>query len=282
MEARDLVAGTTKLISVPEVYLKINEMVDDPKASAMDIGNYISRDPALTARLLKIANSPFYGFPSQISSVSRAITVIGTRGLRDLALAMSTISTFSKLPVEVIDLNAFWRHSLFCAVTSRLLAKQCNALQTEPFFVAGLMHDIGQLIIMNKIPEMAIEAHLRAKNTGLLLSNIENEIMGFNHAEVGEALFRKWKLPESTIDSIANHHTPDQAKDSPLGAAIVHIADSMAKAEEMPYVPEENLPHINEIAWKITGLDKDALADILEEARAQYKISIDLFLTKAA
>ena len=281
MEPQDLVRGTVKLVSLPEVFIKVNSMVDDPTCSASDIGKYISKDPALTAKLLKIANSPLYGFPSRIDTVSRSITVIGTRGLRDLILASSTIDAFAKFDSDLVDISKFWSHSLYCGVLARLLATKCNALHTEPFFVSGLLHDIGKLIIQNKLPEMAREVHIREEESNLARFELENEVIGFNHANVGAALLRAWKLPVHIQDAVEYHHTPALAKESPLGAAIIHIADSITKNEGYA-VSTARINRIDPMAWSITGLNQDIVADLLDEAGMQFKISLELFLQKAA
>ena len=281
MQPQDLVRGTVKLVSLPEIFIKVNSMVDDPSCSASDIGRYISKDPALTARLLKIANSPLYGFPSRIDTVSRSITVIGTRGLRDLILASSTIDAFSKIKSDFIDMNQFWSHSLYCGVLARILATKCNALHTEPFFVSGLLHDIGKLIIQHKLPEMAREVQIREDESTLERHELENEVIGFNHAQVGGELLRAWKLPVNIQDAVEFHHTPSMAKESPLGAAIIHIADSIAKSEGMAVSSDKN-NRIEPIAWAITGLDQGSIDEVLDEVEVQYRISLELFLKKAA
>ncbi len=284
MEAVDLIKGSVKLATLPEVFIKINEMVDDPSSSASDIGRFISQDPALTARLLKIANSPLYGFPSKIDTVSRAITIIGTRGLRDLILATSVINNFSHMPSEQLDIHAFWSHSLYCGVLARLLAAKCNALHTEPFFVSGLLHDIGQLIILNKLPEMSRETQLRANDGAVPLHEAEQEVMGFDHAKVGGELLRDWRLPETIIDATEFHHEPSKAELSPLGASIVHIADVIAVNVEMDENSKEEdyiVAKADPVAIAVTGVTELIIEDIKEEAAVQFSAAIELFLPKA-
>ncbi len=284
MEAVDLIKGSVKLATLPEVFIKINEMVDDPSSSASDIGRFISQDPALTARLLKIANSPLYGFPSKIDTVSRAITIIGTRGLRDLILATSVINNFSHMPSDQLDIHAFWSHSLYCGVLARLLAAKCNALHTEPFFVSGLLHDIGQLIILNKLPEMSRETQLRANDGAVPLHEAEQEVMGFDHAKVGGELLRDWRLPETIIDATEFHHEPSKAELSPLGASIVHIADVIAVNVEMDENSKEEdyiVAKADPVAIAVTGMTELIIEDIKEEAAVQFSAAIELFLPKA-
>ena len=122
-------------------------MLEDPNTTANDLGRVIGRDTGLTARLLKIVNSAFYGFQSRIETVSRAVTIIGMRELRGLVLAASAIEAFSKVPNKVLNMANFWRHSVYCGVVAQLLAERSNVLHAERLFVAGLLHDIGLVAI---------------------------------------------------------------------------------------------------------------------------------------
>ena len=147
-----LVDGTVGLVSLPEISMKINEMVDDPKCSAAHIGKVIGKDAALTARLLKIVNSAFYRFPSRVETVSRAITIIGYRELRDLVFAATVSGIFERISNDLVNLDSFWRHGIYSGILSRIIANNCQVLHSERLFVAGLMHDIGQLIMSYKLP----------------------------------------------------------------------------------------------------------------------------------
>lgn len=289
MQPQDLVKGSIKLISLPEVFIKVNEMVNDPASSAVDMGRVISQDPALTARLLKVANSPLYGFPSRIDSISRAITVIGMRGIRDLVLATESVRLFSRLATDFLDMDDFWRHSIYCAVLARQLAGRCNALHVEPFFIGGLLHDIGQLIILNKLPEMAREAHLRAKDNGLPLAEVEHEIMGFDHAQVGAELLQRWRLPANILQAVAFHHDPTRAESCPVNAAVVHIANHAASQRcplairgDNHQTQERQMNAIDREIWELVGVEEEVLEVIVPEAELSFQAMLDLLLRQAA
>src|SRR3569832_1250973 len=153
LSPKELVTGAIELASLPEVFLRVNEMIDSPRYAAADIGHVISRDPGLTTRLLKIAISAFYSFPSQIDSVSRAITIIGTRELRDLILATSVARLFIGLPNDLVSMDEFWRHSVCCGLAARALAAQRGVCLFVCFFVVGLLFVIGSLLLNRKNPE---------------------------------------------------------------------------------------------------------------------------------
>ena len=123
----NIIQGVVGLISLPDVCIRVKEMVDDPNYSASDIGKIVSSDAALTARLLRIVNSAFYGFPARIETVSRAITIVGNRELRDLVFAATVAGIFEKVSSDLIDIESFWRHSVYCGIVSRIIAKRCRS-----------------------------------------------------------------------------------------------------------------------------------------------------------
>lgn len=290
MRPEDLVRGAVRLVSLPEVFIKVTKMVDDPRTSGGMIARVIGEDPSLTARLLRIANSPLYGFSTRIDTISRAIAVIGTRGLRDLVLAYSAIDVLSRFKDGLIDMEMFWRRSLFCALTARLLAVRSRVIEAESLFVAGLLHDIGQLIIVNKLPEMARETHLRAKDSGMQLHILERAVIGFDHAVVGGELLRQWLLPEAIWEAVKCHHAPGEARHSVLNAALVHIAAVVAGTSyAAPLSPQDETAlayhlaaEVDPIAWAVTGLNADVLISLHQEASSLLVPLAETMLPKAA
>ena len=279
---RDLVTGSIKLVSVPELYVRIQEAVDSPTTSAATIGNIIGQDPALTAQLLKIANSPLYGFSNKIDTISRAIMVIGTRGLSDLVLAASAVDVFAKIPSHLINMASFWRHSIYTAVVARMIAARCNILHAERLFVSGLLHDIGELIIFYKLPEMGREALLRCRSLGQPLSQAEHEVMGFDHALVGGEILRKWNLPESIVEAVLYHHAPGEAGDYALEASVVHLATGLAAMGDGKDGIDQHGNVLLPGAWERTGLSEDITESLLSEARPHFISALSLFLPQAA
>lgn len=274
---RELVAGAIEIASLPEIFLKINEMIDSPRYSAADIGRVISNDTALSARLLKIANSVFYGFPSQIDTISRAITVIGTRELRELILATSVIRTFKGLPNDLVTMEDFWRHSICCALAARSLAAQRGEQLVERFFVAGLLHDVGSLLIYRKLPELAREALLRAQHNNLPLHQAEQDVMGFDHAMVGAEILRKWKLPEHFQESTEFHHNPARAQRFPIDTAVIHIADVVSDALQFGNSGDPHVPPMDPQAWQLAGLTDDSISPVIAAVENQFNSIFELF-----
>ena len=265
---RELVTGSVDIASLPDIFFKVNEMVDDPYCSASDIGEVIKLDAPFTARLLRLVNSPFFGFPSRIDTVSRAITVIGTRELRDLVLATSVIRNFAGIPEDLITMDHFWRHSIYAGLVARILATHCREVNLERYFVAGLLHDIGSLLIYRKLPELARETLNRSNYNGQVLHEAEREVLGFDHADVGGELLGSWKLPESLVEAIAFHHAPERAANHPREAAITHLANIVVTAIELGH--RGPVPPLAVEAWEMTGLSIDILEPTIAEADAKF------------
>lgn len=274
---RELVSGAIEIASLPEIFLKVNEMIDSPRHSAADIGRIISNDAALSARLLKIANSVFYGFPSQIDTISRAITVIGTRELRELILATSVIRTFKGLPNDLVTMEDFWRHSICSGLAARSLATQRGEQLVERFFVAGLLHDIGSLLIYRKLPELAREALLRSQYNEVPLYRAEQDLMGFDHGAVGAEILRKWKLPEHFQETTEFHHSPLRAQRFPSDTALIHIADVIAHALQYGNSGDPHVPVMDTQAWQLAGLPDSIVSTTIADVEQQFDSVVELF-----
>ena len=282
LKAADLVSGVVRLVSLPEVCIRVNEMMDEASTSASDIGKVISQDTGLTARLLKIVNSSFYGFPSKIETVTRAVTVIGLRELRGLVLAASAIETFSKIPNDILNMVQFWRHSVYCGVVAQLLADRCNVLHSERLFVAGLLHDIGKLILCHRLPSEARLVMDTLKNEKLLDFNVEQDILGFDHAEVGGELIKVWQMPSSLEYALRYHHQPAKADDFAMEVSLIHIANSITgmAEQELDVDVEINVQPIDPVAWDMTGLDDSVIEPILKEAGPLFIDALESILPR--
>ena len=266
-----LVTRTLDLASLPDIAVRAMQLINDPLSSASDLGELISEDPALTARLLRIANSAFYGFPSRIDTVSRAITVIGTLELLDLVLAMTVMERFAGLPVELVDMESFWSHSLHAALLARLLATCKRAPEREHYFIAGLLHDIGTLVLCLQLPEPMREILEQAARENRPLHEIERERLGYHHGEVGAALLRHWQLPETLAQTARWHHEPGGTEAFPMEIASVHLADIFACIDDHPATHIGRIPPLHSPCWDRMGLSLGALDELMEEAARQFE-----------
>lgn len=280
----ELVQGVGSLVTLPDVFIRINRLVESPDSTAADIAQAVSQDAAFTVRLLRVANSPFYGFSSTIDTVSKAVSVIGTSQIRNLALSTAVANSFSGLSNQLVSMDNFWRHSLYCGLAARKLAKLAGKCDAEAVFTAGLLHDIGELVLFNRLPEQAKEALLLVLDSAdeLPLYQAERQTMGFDHAQVGGELSRQWKLPPLLQECIAFHHDIHAAQQYKREVAIVHIANIFALMAEVQTLDPADVAPIDPEAWKITGLvEADVIVATVRETQAEIAEAEQLFFGKS-
>jgi len=280
----ELVQGVGDLVTLPDVFIRINQLVESPDSTTANIAQAVSQDPAFTVRLLRVANSPYYGFSSTIDTVTKAVTIIGTSQIRNLALSTAIASSFSGLSNKLVSMDNFWRHSLYCGLAARKLAKLAGKCDAEAVFTAGLLHDIGELVIFKRMPDQAQESLLRVLDSAdeLALYQAEQDTMGFDHAQVGGELARQWKLPTMLEECIAFHHDIESAKRYPRETALVHIANILAQMAEVQTLDTDDVAPINPLAWKITGLSETGVIEAtVRETQAEIAEVELLFFGKA-
>lgn len=275
-----LAADIKDLVTLPEVALRIAGMVDDPNSSAADIGREISHDAALTARILRIANSPAFGQHGKIATISRAITVLGVRQVRDLTVGLTAVRSFDGIGNELVTMASFWRHSVLCAVAAGQIAGRRERVRDDTSFVAGLLHDIGQLVLFSRASAPARQALLMsidsADDRGLYLC--EREVIGFDHGAVGAALARNWAMPLSLQECIEFHHEPERAQSHPIEVATVHIANSVAVLAEIGSCDLGDAPAISAAALRSVKLDPASLREIVLQTQKSAEEVLPLML----
>jgi putative nucleotidyltransferase with HDIG domain len=279
----ELVRDVGELVTLPDIFIRINQLIENPKSTTVDIAQAVSRDPAFTVRLLRVANSSFYGLSSTIDTVSKAVSIIGTSQIRNLALSTAVANSFSGLTNELVSMENFWRHSLYCGLAARKLAKLAGKCDAEAVFTAGLLHDIGELVIFNRLPEQAKEALLQVQDSAdeLPVYQAEQHTMGIDHAQVGGELARQWKLPPMLEECIAYHHDISAAKRYPREVALVHIANILAQMAEVQTMELLDVAPIDPEAWKIIGLSAaDVIETTVRETQAEIVEAEKLFFAK--
>ncbi len=272
----ELVHGSVHLGSPPLVYQRLLEVINHPRGGTEDVAKVIREDTALTARLLKVVNSAFFSFPRRIDTVSQAVTVVGTSQVRDLALATSVVTLFKDLPPDLVDMDGFWRHSLACGVGARVLAGLRRESNVERFFVAGMLHDVGKLVLYQKVPDEAREILEHARRNRVLLQRAELEVLGLDHAQVGGALLDHWHMPTSLREAIRFHHAPTRATRFPLEAAALHVADVISIAMGFGNGGETFVPPLSEEGWNTLGVAPALLKSATGEIQRQYEAAIHL------
>ncbi len=257
--------------------------MSDENTSFSEIGDIIIYDAGLSARLLRIVNSAYYGFPQKIETISHAIGVIGTRQLSDLMLSTIVIDKFKSIPESMINMESFWQHSIACGLIARELASQKENLDPEKFFTAGMLHNIGQIILCMKLPQLSLRVLLELQSRQDPLHELEQEERGFEHAELGGKLLHKWNLSELHIQTTTFHHKPVNSPNYSLEASIIHLADIIANTMKLGCSGESKIPSIlNEDVWEVVQLpERINLSDLREKIQASYDETVNLFLQKA-
>jgi HD-like signal output (HDOD) protein len=276
-----LISRTENVYSLPLIYERLTEVINHPRSSIEDITMVISNDHGLAARLLRLANSPLFGYFSTIDSIGKAAAIIGTQQLQSLALAVSVIEIFNGVPEDLINMRTFWKHSIACGITARALAIYRREANVERVFAAGILHDIGRLVICTAMPDLFNRMLLAAREENALLFSIEGEFLGYTHAAVGGKLLEKWRIPASIAEPVSCHHSPDRARVFPLESAFVHLADIICKSMGIGSNGEGYIPPLEESSWERLDIPPSALPEIFKHVEPQLMETISILGGKA-
>tara|TARA_Y100000294_G_scaffold175906_1_gene197050 strand:- start:741 stop:1586 length:846 start_codon:yes stop_codon:yes gene_type:complete len=274
----EMVKSVTSVATLPSIYFQLTKVAKQPYSTAKDIGKVVSNDSGLTARLLRLINSAYFGLPRKIETISDAIALIGTAQLMDLALATSVINMFKDVPQDIVDMDSFWRHSITSGLCARMLAMQMREQNVERFFIAGLLHDIGSLLIYTKNADQARQVLESCKKTGGLLHKAEQETMGFDHAKVGYTLLKQWNLPSNLLEAVRRHHQPKLAIHFPILTNIVHVADIIICALDIGSNGENLVAPLEPDAWKSLRLSPAILPALIDDVDQQYIDIVGLYI----
>lgn len=253
-----VVSGTVRLASPPDLVLKVLEALNDPRMTVNRLAGLIGKDQSLCAKLLKLVNSSLYGFPEPVDNIGRAVSVVGARRIVGLVLGVALIDGFWPLAPELLDMRSFWEHNLGCAMIARRLAQACGHPNEEQVFVAGLLHDIGRLVMLIRQPELSAQALAQAWQARRPLDEAERDVWGFDHAHLGGELLNSWKFPPVLVRAVRHHHALPGAEPC-REAALVHLADVTAQVLELGRNGSPLPPALSAEAWEDLGLPISAL-----------------------
>jgi len=258
-----------RLVSLPDVYLRLKAVLDDPNSNLADVAEVVVNDPAMTVRLLRIVNSAYFGLGVEIDTVSRAVGLLGTHEVHDLVLAAAVTQSFEGMSNDIMDMQNFWQRSVVCAITSRELASLCNVQDSERLFVVGLLRDIGHLFIYQLAPQEAQRSIELARAQGVALHKAERALLGGDYARVGADLMRQWQLPQSIWEPTEYQVEPEKSQDYDVFTSLIHIAAHLTKGVDQGMSVEVALAGVLESAWQVTGLSPEQCADIDGRVEAQ-------------
>lgn len=280
--ARSLIEDTSALVSPPDVCLKINELMADDSTSLEQLALVVIRDPNLTARILKLANSSFYGLPSRVDTVTRAVMLLGMAEIQKIVTAVCAVQSFSRLSSAITNMNSFWRHSVYTGLVAQALARRARVLHPERLFVAGMLHDVGTLLINQRFPEIAQTTIVEAAGDEDALQDFEQRDLGFDHALLGGMMLDSWKLPGTLVDTVYWHHAPHRAHSAGTEAAILKVADVVANysgtGSYSERIPREQVADLSLLAN--FGLNIDCSGEeLMDEVDPQFIEAIYLIVT---
>jgi len=287
--ANEFISDMTEKISMPEVYEQIRQLIETPHASIMDFVKVIENDSMLSTRIIRIANSHFWGFHRQAEDLYQAISLIGVIQLHDLVLSHLCMRTFASIPPQVLNLEAFWKYGLQCGIAAKIIAQYSKTLPDNLYFTLGLLHEIGHAVMFLKSPDLALQALEESQLQAIDIADIERELFGFDYTQAGTALMQFWRLPE-IYQQAANHHLhPVKAeKDNRHAVEIVHLAHAICQKpvagqhqELIDKARSDNdqfkrLPdNIDEIIFKEIDANADRVLHILWANDAQHTPILD-------
>lgn len=261
--AEILVGAVDDLPTIPIVATKVLQLLDNPDISVEEVADLMLTDQVMTARVMKLINSPVYKPAQEITSLKRALVYLGLRHVRELALTTSVINAFDGTS-GALELNAFWEHSFGVGMVSKIIANKIGYKDLEKAYISGIIHDLGEVFLSNFLREPFLEVLEHIKSHPVKLVDAEAELLGTTHCEIGLCMALKWNFPDAYCDVIAYHHDPCEAKVDPVLCSIVNLADLFCTVRELNYGGREwisfNLS--DEKAWTILKNESPGLANM--------------------
>lgn len=265
----DVVRNLDDLPSLPAVVMELLNSIDQDDVDISVLAKKVSHDQALTAKTLRLANSPLYGLQVKVTTIQQAITYLGFQTTRNLITAAAVTGCFAEGHCPGFDHKAFWRHSIATAACAKVLARQMRFNQ-DYAFTAGLLHDIGRLVLVSCFPnQYSITLAYREEHDCYLLE-AERKVLGVDHVDAGMALAEHWNFSDTMRLAIGGHHDPE-APGAGFLAAIIHVADAIVHALDLAQVRDDLVPPVSTVAWTALGLDEEIYLQLFRETELQYE-----------
>ena len=272
----DLINKTLELPTIPHVLLKLNEVMDDPEASADDVAQVISLDPAVSTNILRIVNSAYYGLQVRVSSVNLAVSIMGFNMTKKVALKAAVFSVFAKdkdRKFENFDPKDFWQHSIFSGVLARVLGQASpnfSGVHPEDLYICGLLHDLGKIILLENATDQFERILDKAVATNRSCEEVEMEELGYTHADVGSVLAIKWFLPEDLTIAIRYHHAPDRDPFHKALSSLIYLSEQLAIREGKPPYAKAPVAEIDPGLLEAVGLAGEDLDALVAKASEDF------------
>jgi len=262
----ETIGNISTIPTLPTVIDRITRLLQNPKTSAEEIGKAITTDQALASKVLKLVNSAFYGFPGRINTITHAIVILGFSTVKNIVLTASIFDAFRTKGNSFagFNLEQFWLHSIACGAASQAIAKFIGSSEKEECFIAGLVHDVGKIILCQYLPEQFKSIIHQTRQKQSLFYQSEKELFDITHQEIGGYLAERWNLPPNLQNAIMYHHIPMPSRENYLTTAIVHCADIFVRALDYGNGGDEKIPLMSDNVWKNLGLDTLSIPSLFE------------------
>ncbi|MCC2616483.1 HDOD domain-containing protein [Aestuariibacter halophilus] len=259
MQLTEYAEKASESFVLPDVCLTIRRMLDDDNSAIEDIATVVSTDPSLTSKLLKLANSPLFRFRSQVDSITKAVNVIGGEALYNLVMAETASSAFSHFSNDDVDLQRFWKLSMYAGLIAKHLAKQSRVRGSERFFLLGLLHNLGELVVAKHQPEAAKACAEYSKQVSPWQK--QQQVLGFTYAQCSAEILKAWQLPVQLHYAVENLHNESKALTNKeiailftaIRAAAAVVSDGMYQVQDL----------VNPLVLNSAGLDDESLDDAI-------------------
>jgi putative nucleotidyltransferase with HDIG domain len=262
-----VVADFDKLPPAPAVMMQLLDLLGQEEVDTQAVARLITRDPVLAGKCLNLANSSVCGLQKRVSTITDALTVIGERSLSTLLATLTLTRRFEAVAIPGYDMRKFWLHSIATALCARALARRTR-VNPESAFMAGLVHDIGKLVLATRFPENFSSVLERCRQDDCRMLDAETAVLGFNHCQIGQELAAAWNFTPEVARAVAGHHTPEDHPAS-LITSVVHLADVFAHTLDFASDETALVPRLSSFAWHWLALDWTQAKDVMAEVDAQ-------------
>ncbi|MCP4433751.1 MAG: HDOD domain-containing protein [Gammaproteobacteria bacterium] len=280
--ALDFISDMADQVSMPEVYHSVRNLIEDSGSSITDFVDVIRNDSSLSVKLSRITHSSYFGFPRRAEDLYQAISLIGIMQLHDLILNSLSLRTFSSVPHQIFNPEAFWIYSINCGIAARTIAQHSQIIPINPYFTYGLLHEIGHAAMFIREPELSLEVLEQGEKSIQQQLDKERELFGFAYTDVGAALIRQWRLPDIYQQVVSCHLQVEQADEAHiLAVRVVHLAHHVCQTD-MPMDIEEIIEAHKNAEPQLQKLPDNIVEIIKKEIESNTDTVLDMLWPSGA
>lgn len=272
------VVKSAQLISLPDIYIKLKELMDEPDYTMAEVAVLVGRDPGMATRFLRMVNSPLNRRVHKIETVSHAVSMLGMDQIHDIVLSAAVGQAFEGIQMKLMNMHKFWQRSFYCAVMAKQLALECGIMESDKLFVNGLLHDIGHLFMYLSIPKESQQAILNARKQDRPLYQVERELLGFDYAALGGYVMGQWDLPQRLRTITCFHPEPGRTHPFALETALLHLSSLLVISDLEKRIFGKGSFTVDPTVWTTTGLTEEQCLILRQIAADQFgEVTTSLF-----